>query len=314
MKKIEHQILRRDSTKSYNIPLYLEANAEELGIMVGFDGDIEQEDKECNFVYTSTGNTITVWNTTSTNRLKRIVDASFSINWGDGTTSGTTILGNVTKAYSGAGEKTISITMISPWITQTTTKKIVLPKDISDPTDLLNFTYTGGTLHYYDSTSQDYLKSGRTQNYGKSNQYEYTPNSFTGTTTFLALGKSRVIEKKLYGGNTYSGTTTGTTTIDGTAYTYTGYSIDSLNYLDLSDGSTYITGNTANFPSETQFTKCLTRNEHYLGFVSDPIIYSDVFVERGKMGVSEFNLRLGEIDNLGELDVYGNGFFNVKNQ
>ena len=61
MKKIEHQILRRDSTKSYNIPLYLEANAEELGIMVGFDGDIEQEDKECNFVYTSTGNTITVF-------------------------------------------------------------------------------------------------------------------------------------------------------------------------------------------------------------------------------------------------------------
>jgi hypothetical protein len=30
--------------------------------------------------------------------------------------------------------------------------------------------------------------------------------------------------------------------------------------------------------------------------------------------VSEFNLRLNEIDNVGELDVYGNGFYNVKKQ
>ena len=44
------------------------------------------------------------------------------------------------------------------------------------------------------------------------------------------------------------------------------------------------------------------------------MIYSDIFVERGKMGVSEFNLRLSEIDNLGELDIYGNGFFNVQKQ
>jgi hypothetical protein len=26
------------------------------------------------------------------------------------------------------------------------------------------------------------------------------------------------------------------------------------------------------------------------------------------------NLRLGEIDNVGELDIYGNGFFQVKKQ
>jgi hypothetical protein len=28
----------------------------------------------------------------------------------------------------------------------------------------------------------------------------------------------------------------------------------------------------------------------------------------------ENNLRLGEIDNMSELDVYGNGYFNVKKQ
>ena len=42
------------------------------------------------------------------------------------------------------------------------------------------------------------------------------------------------------------------------------------------------------------------------------MVYSDIFVERGKMGASEYNLRLGEIDNVGELAVYGHGFFRVK--
>jgi hypothetical protein len=58
----------------------------------------------------------------------------------------------------------------------------------------------------------------------------------------------------------------------------------------------------------------LTRNEHFLGFIEQPRVYSDVFVERGKQGVMEMNFRLGEIDNMGELSVYGNGFFNVKKQ
>jgi hypothetical protein len=37
-------------------------------------------------------------------------------------------------------------------------------------------------------------------------------------------------------------------------------------------------------------------------------------VDRGKQGVSEKNLRLTEIDNLGELSIYGNGFFKVRKQ
>jgi hypothetical protein len=58
----------------------------------------------------------------------------------------------------------------------------------------------------------------------------------------------------------------------------------------------------------------ITRNEHFLGFVDDPQIFSDVFVERGQMGVMERNFRLTEMDNTGELDVYGNGYFKVRKQ
>ncbi len=297
----------------YNLPLFLEAKADELGVMVGFDGEIEQAEQLCNFVYSAnTGNTLTVYNSASNIKLKRIIDATFTINWGDGSaTQSIGILSGLTKTYSTAGTKSVSITMTAPWKTETVTKDIKLPLISNTPTDLAAFTYSGSTLPYFN-TSDDYLQSGRTQNYG--NIYDYSANTFTGTTTFLALGQSRKIEKKLYGGNTYSGVTGTTVTIEGSVFNCDKYIIDDLTYLDLSDGTTYITGNTSTFTSETQFTKKLTRNDHYLGFISEPVVYSDIFVERGKMGVSEFNLRLGEIDNIGELDIYGNGFFVVKKQ
>jgi hypothetical protein len=75
-----------------------------------------------------------------------------------------------------------------------------------------------------------------------------------------------------------------------------------------------ITGTTTGFTKEEVFNNMITRNEHFLGFIDDPTIYSDIFVERGRQGVMESNLRLGEIDNMSELDVYGNGYFNVKKQ
>ena len=297
----------------YNLLINLDAKADEMGVMVGFDGDIEQTEQLCNFVYSAnTGNTLTVYNSASNIKLKRIVDATFTINWGDGSaTQSIGILSGLTKTYSTSGVKSVSIKMVAPWKTETVTKDIKLPLTTNTPTDLAAFTYTGSTLPYFN-TSDDYLQSGRTQNYG--NIYDYSANTFTGTTIFLALGKSRKIEKKLYGGNTYSGVTGTTVTIEGAVFNCDKYIIDDLTYLDLSDGTTYITGNTSTFTSETQFTKKLTRNEHYLGFISEPVVYSDIFVERGKMGVSEFNLRLGEIDNIGELDIYGNGFFLVKKQ
>jgi hypothetical protein len=304
---------KQNAYDDYNLPLFLEAKADELGVMVGFDGEIEQAEQLCNFVYSAnTGNTLTVYNSASNIKLKRIIDATFTINWGDGSaTQSIGILSGLTKTYSTAGTKSVSITMTAPWKIETVTKDIKLPLISNTPTDLAAFTYSGSTLPYFN-TSDDYLQSGRTQNYG--NIYDYSANTFTGTTTFLALGQSRKIEKKLYGGNTYSGVTGTTVTIDGSVFNCDKYIIDDLTYLDLSDGTTYITGNTSTFTSETQFTKKLTRNDHYLGFISEPVVYSDIFVERGKMGVSEFNLRLGEIDNIGELDIYGNGFFVVKKQ
>lgn len=291
--------------EDHQLPLFLEADVDEYGVMVEFDGEIEQIEQLCNFTYVGNNNTITVYNTASTNRLKKIVDANFDVDWGDGNVSGLTILSNISHTYATTGETTITITMDSPWSVQETQKTILIPLQSgytgANPLGTLTFDVPYTTI---TGVTQDYI-----------NDYDYNQTGYTGTTTFLAIGTSRISEKKLYGSSAgYSGVTTGTTVIDGDTYNYSGYTIDGLYYKDLSDGTTIITGNTASQDPEYVINTKLTRNEHFIGFITDPIIYSDVFVERSKQSVIEKSLRLGEIDNIGELEVYNNGFFNVRKQ
>jgi hypothetical protein len=216
----------------------------------------------------------------------------------------------------------VSITLNAPWTTQKITKKITVPFDFNVDSYLGTFTYTGTSLPYFNSSPVEYyLESGRTQNY--LNDFEYNPSTGYTSFTYLGIGGSRLEEKRKYGSTSYSDTTTGTTTVSGEILNYTGYSFTYtgnttgttiVHYRDYDDGTTLITGNTTGFTREDVINEMITRNEHFLGFVDDPTVYSDIFVERGKQGVLEKTLRLGEIDNIGELDIYGNGFFKIRKQ
>jgi hypothetical protein len=55
----------------------------------------------------------------------------------------------------------------------------------------------------------------------------------------------------------------------------------------------------------------ITKNEALLNVIDEPAIQTNVFVERGKNSGIETMIRLGEVDNLGDLDNYGYGFFKV---
>ena len=153
------------------------------------------------------------------------------------------------------------------------------------------------------------LETEITQGYENDLDYvAYTgETSFTGITYYNAIGLSKVSELKKYGSNEYVGITINP---DNT----TGYTIDGVYYQDNPEGFTIITGNTVGFKKEEVMFEVLSRNEHFLGFVEEPTIYSDVYVDRGKQSVMEINLRLGEVDNMGELSNYGNGYFKVKKQ
>jgi hypothetical protein len=283
------------------LPIYLETTIDEMGVMVGFDGQMEQIEQICNFSYTQTGNTVQIYNTIDISKVSEIHNVEFLVDWGDGTTTFLTTTTNTAfNTFLITGETTISISLNTPWTQFETKKKIQIPSN----TDVLNplGTFSGFTIPYTNIT-------GQTQDYLTDYNFYAT---YTGHTTFnyAAFGKSRISEKKLYGSNVYTGVTIG----DLNGQPFSGYTIDDLYYQDFEDGITTITGTTVGFTKEEVINKLVTRNEHFIGFIDVPMIYSDVFVERGKQGVMEKTLRLTDIDNTGELSVYGNGYFNIRKQ
>ena len=293
-------ITKAEAYGDHYLPLFLESKADEMGVMVGFSGELEQIEQICNFSYTQSGNTVNVYNTVDTTKVSEIHDIDFTVDWGDGTTSTlTTTTLTASNTYSTPSGYTLSISIDTPW-TKFITKKLIKVPSNTTVTNPLG-TFSGFTIPYTTIT-------GASINY--LNNLEYTNNTGYTTFNYAAISKSRIDEKKLYGSNIYSGVTTGTTS----GVVYSAYTIDGLYYQDFEDGVTTITGATSGYTKEEVFNTMITRNEHFIGFIDEPVIYSDIFVDRGKQGVLEKSLRLSELDNTGELDVYGNGYFNVRKQ
>lgn len=339
-------------SESYNLPVFLESTVDELGVMVSFDGGVEQIEQLCNFTYTQTGSVVTVYNSVNPDKLRKIVGQEYTIHWGDlsNTTSNLIVSSSVvgqglpsssftypTVTGSTTGSYTLTLSLDSPWTKEKISKNIFISTgSILSQSEILG-TFTGMTIPAYNNLT------GQTQDY----LYNVDNSGYISTPTkplrFMGIGRSRINELKQYGTSSIPGMTTGTT-VDNIVWS--GYTIDGLYYQDYPDDYTMITGsvpnhrygptsgytyeisgntyntvpylttsgNTTEFVTEFVINNMLTRNEHFLGFIDDPTIYSDIFVERGRQGVMENNLRLGEIDNMSELDVYGNGYFNVKKQ
>jgi hypothetical protein len=284
-----------------------------MGVMSSFDGNVEQIEQIVNFSYKQSGSTVTIYSTVNPDKLRKIIEQEFNVSWGDNTTGTLAInsgvlysnLPSLSHTYTGSTKYTITITLNSPWTTQKTQKIVTIPQDISVTNSL--GTFSGFTIPYTNNItgSLNYL-----------NNLDYTNN--TGNTVFkyMAFGGSKIGELKKYGESTLS--TSSYTTGTYLSSSYTGYTLSSeenkLFYMDFADGYTMITGTTSAFTKEEVYNKVITRNEHFIGFIDDPNVYSDIFVERGRQGIMEPNLRLGEIDNMGELEIYGNGYFKVKKQ
>jgi hypothetical protein len=363
----------RQINQNYNLPIVLEANVDEMGVMSSFDGNMEQVEQLVNFTYKVSGSVVTIYGTTNPDKLRKIVDQDFTVDWGvkQNITGSLSITGSLdsnggvlysnfptasfnytpyTSSYTGSYQETysgssissfdVSIYLNSPWSKQKITKTITL-FDTGSITDNVNVL---GTCTGFTTPSGSFL------NY--LNDYEYSNTGYTATPLkpfkFMAIGISKIGELRKYGESTVSTSSYTTGSFSGSLYT--GYTLPndsgSLYYMDLADGYTMITGsvsnyrfgptsgytyeimgntintipylttsgNTTQYATEYVINHMLTRNEHFIGFIDDPSVYSDIFVERGRQGVMEPNLRLGEVDNMKELDVYGNGYFKVRKQ
>jgi hypothetical protein len=308
------------------IPIVLESNADELGVMSSFDGNMEQVEQLVNFTYNQSGSVVTVYNTVNPDKLRKIVEQTYTIKWGDGTSGSLSANNGVlysnfptaSHTYSATGSYTLNLSLDSPWSKEKINKNITVPNTGSIVTNTLG-TFSGFTIPFTQITgSLDYLNNSKF-------------SGFTGSSVlkYMSIGGSKIGELKKYGQTTVSSSMYVTGLFSGSAYT--GYTLEtgsiisgslvtgsipsgSLWYMDFADGYTMITGKTSNFTKEEVINNVITRNEHFIGFIDDPSVYSDIFVERGRQGIMEQNLRLGEIDSILELDVYGNGFFKVRKQ
>ena len=157
----------------FQLPLFLEATADEMGDMVEFDKYIGHNKISANFAYESvasgSGCTITIYNTTTyqlvniiqandtnsdgtmnvTDSVKRITTeipeqikdqldqyviidgqdfsisgSSFTVHWGDGTTSTIGFKSEVTKSFATTEERTIRIVFDSPYLTDQVVKVV----------------------------------------------------------------------------------------------------------------------------------------------------------------------------------------------
>jgi hypothetical protein len=56
----------------------------------------------------------------------------------------------------------------------------------------------------------------------------------------------------------------------------------------------------------------ITKEEFLMGIISRPEVENDVFIDRGIVSVLDTHLRLSDINNLGQLQQYGNGFYKIE--
>jgi hypothetical protein len=312
------------------IPILITENTVDVGYYSVFDGMIVQQEVMTNFLFsanTTDPYTYNFYNTSDIEFKKYLEFSSYEIDWGDGTPKQTVT--NVSPnfyshTYSQDGGFTISMSGMSPWGSNVVKKTVTVPftnSNILDPKGTTCFTPMGGS---WSATPicYDFIYSGDTscETYQSGiNPYLTVPLVVSGYTQ-STVSDLRVYGKKqdLDDGYYKIGVQiTGTTGVVGTYWggsangnqLYTGYTINGVDYYDYSDGITVfvVSGVT---PIDT-VCEPIVKNEVLLNVIDEPEVQSNVFIERGKVSGLESMERLGEVDNLGDLEKYGYKFFNI---
>ena len=305
------------------IPIFLTENTVDVGYYSIFDGIINQQDTIANFIFSSSTDspyTYYFYNTSDKEYKKYLDFSNYKLDWGDETPGqivNSTIVG-YSHTYGAPGTYTISMSGMSPWGVN------LIRKEITVPYSAVTITNQNGTAYFYPSggnwsgtpISYDYLYSGDSvcdENLVVSSNYTTVPFLITGFT------KSSLNDLEQYGTPKFKIgiQVTGTSNVVGTYWgadpsgDYTAYTINDIDYYDFSDGTTIFATYSSGIVYDTLVCSAITKNEALLNVISPPEIFSNVFIERGKRSVLETFQRLGEVDNVGDLEKYGYKFFNI---
>jgi hypothetical protein len=302
------------------IPILLTENVTDIGYYSIFDGMVLQQDTMLNFIFTGSNNTFCVYNTSDIEFKKYLEFSNYFIDWGDGQ-FGVFNTSPVCHTYQFSGSQIITVTGVSPWGTNKITKTVNIPftgVTISDPKGTATFTPAGGSWSA-TSFSYDYIFSGDASCnstiddiwlFNTGNTYPFLITGYT---------QSSLRDLRQYGSEPYKVgiTVTANTGAIGVFSgvssdgLYTAYTINDIDYYDYSDGTTLFVVYSSGLTQDMVVCEPIVKNELLLGIIDEPEVQSNIFIERGKNSALERIQRMGEIDNIGDLEKYGYKFFNI---
>ena len=308
-----------------SVNVLLRQTAVDAGYYSPFDGAVLQKDVVTNFLFSSTTTNPYVWNVYNTSdEFQKFLELSvYRVDWGDGSpkqTITTYAPNSISHTYPTATKQyTITLEQTNPWGITKVSKTINVPF-----TDVIVYNPQGEAF-FAPSTgnwigtpvSYDYIFSGDAVNVVSaqtSNNYVTVPFMVSGNT------KSRINELALYGSPKFQvgvpvisyGQIWGA--ISDINPVYTAYTITGVHYYDYNDGTTIFFQESSGLTSNNLTAQPITKDEVLLKVIDQAQIQTNVFVERGKNSADERVMRLGEVDNLGDMINYGYGFFNVVNK
>ena len=94
---------------------------------------------------------------------------------------------------------------------------------------------------------------------------------------------------------------------------YTAYTINGQTFIDFSAGTSIFIVESSGLTRDMIVASGITKLEYLMNVIEQPIIQSNVFMDRGKYSGLENFRRFGEVGNIGALVNYGYKFFDVKN-
>jgi hypothetical protein len=312
-----------------SVNIMLTESAVDLGYYTPTDGLIIQADVLNNFIVTAnTLNpyTFTFYNTSDLEFIKFLQLSKYTLDWGDGSPI-QPVLGitPLTHTYPTAPNTyTITLTASSPWGISKVEKTVTTPYTnvvITNPQGNITF-YPAGGSWAGTPISYDYIFTGDSNtdiNDYYSYNYTSVPFVVSGFTESTLNDLAQYGPKiNLAGGKYKLGVqVTGTTGEIGTYWgvdptgLYSAYTINGVNYFDYEDFTIYVTESYGLVPGDLVLS-ALTKNEALLNVIDEPEIITNVFVERGKYTALENVMRLGEVDNVGDLEKYGYKYFNIE--
>jgi hypothetical protein len=314
------------------IPIFLTQNTVDIGYYSAFDGFISQSQVFNNFLFsasTSNPNLYYFYNTSEKDFKKFLQFSNYVVDWGDGSPQQLvpSLAPNFySHTYAGSGEFTIKLSGLTPWGSTLVQKTVHVPYtnvSITNPYGTAYFTPQGGS---WSGTplSLDYIFTGDSicdVDLHDSSNYTTVPFTVSGYTN-SSINDLQVYGKKinLYGGKFKVGVqVTGASDCVGTFWgpdpsnTYTAYTINDIDYYDFSDGTTIFFVQSSGLTSDWLVCTGLTKEEAYMNVVEQMQVQSNIFINRGKNSGLEVLERLGEVDNIGDIEKYGYGFFKVIN-